>query len=86
MRSGISHSARITKFKPSMLKVGKHAGSQYMQGIILWLEVLPDNAPEYHVMTRTVIHVSEFSKLYKGMIVKVKTHPNDKNKVLISSW
>ncbi len=69
-----------------MFKLGKHAGSQFMQGINLWLEVDPDSAQSYQAKTRAVIHVSEFSRIHTNMLIRVKVDTRDKKAVWVDHW
>ncbi|WP_395375775.1 hypothetical protein [Marinicella sp. W31] len=86
LQSGISKTAKILRFKPSMFKIGMHAGSEFMQGIDLWLEVDDGEAASYEVVTRSVIHISEFSKIHTDMLVTIKVDPENHLKVLIDKW
>ncbi len=84
LQSGISRVARIKSHRPSMFKLGKHAGSAFMQGVDLWLEVHDDEP--YEAKTRSVIHVSEFSKICPNMMVSVKVDPHNKYQVVLEKW
>lgn len=82
LATGIRKPARLVRYKPSMFKSGKQAGSEFMQGVDLWVEIIDGLGNKYEVKTRTVIHISEFSKLYAGMPITVRVDPRDQNKVV----
>ncbi|WP_395375765.1 hypothetical protein [Marinicella sp. W31] len=86
LKYGMSKPARIMSYKPSMFKFGKHAGSEFMQGVDLLIEINPGEIEAYKVKTRSVIHISEFSKLHSNMMIKVKVDPNKKDRALVEEW
>ena len=86
LKNGIKAQARVISCKPSMLKMGKHAGSKFMQGAYFELEIFSANENEnYKANSRSVIHVSDFSRMVPGTIVNVRIDQKNHQKVLLEN-
>ena len=79
-------SAKVLKIWDSGTKIGGGAGKENVVGIGLLLEVYPEGGQPYQVKARDQLHVMDLSRIAPGMMVQVRIHPNNPQKVVVAQW
>ena len=78
-------SAKVLKIWDSGMKVG-YGSESNMVGVGLLLEVYPEGGQPYQVKARDQLHMMDLSRIAPGMMVEVRIHPNNPNKVVVAQW